>query len=327
MSDMSYRIRHRRLGGHVHVAVWSSEYGPDATHGCNGNLVFRETEWNKFRQVLEAGRYHLGDALSPFIVFLQELDTDLVPMATNEAPKRPEGCCKAAVDSEGFAHDHAEWYMLARNRARERDALHDDLAEANRELGIIQAENMRLRRERDEVRQQLADANFLQGAIAAAADDLEDKVQRLIHRVTQEVNEHNATLQLLEEEKAARRRIVDSHNRLSGQWIKERDTAEAELKRVERVIEAAKAWAQTRNDEGVLWLATTLALVDAVNAYQSTQADEAPSPEGGTVSVDAIATMRRVTTGPARKDFSVPLDDDSSLVAGDQILADRPLET
>ena len=34
-----------------------------------------------------------------------------------------EGCCRAAVDSEGFAHDHAEWH-------RERDEARADLAAA-----------------------------------------------------------------------------------------------------------------------------------------------------------------------------------------------------
>lgn len=40
--------------------------------------------------------------------------------------KPSEGCCRAAVASEGFAHDHEEWYR--------------DLTATQRELGLVNAE-------------------------------------------------------------------------------------------------------------------------------------------------------------------------------------------
>lgn len=51
---MSYRVRFRTLGGHVHAHFWSSEFGPETTHGHNGELVFRRGEdWEAFRRLLE----------------------------------------------------------------------------------------------------------------------------------------------------------------------------------------------------------------------------------------------------------------------------------
>src|SRR5262245_63990638 len=53
---MSYRVRYRTLGGHVHAHFWSSEFGPETTHGGNGRLIFRVGEdWEKFKSILEAG--------------------------------------------------------------------------------------------------------------------------------------------------------------------------------------------------------------------------------------------------------------------------------
>lgn len=52
---VSFRVRYTKLGGHVHVKVWSSEFGPDTTHGLNGTLVFRESEWPAFRKALDIG--------------------------------------------------------------------------------------------------------------------------------------------------------------------------------------------------------------------------------------------------------------------------------
>lgn len=52
---VSFRVRYAKLGGHVHVKVWSSEFGPETTHGSNGSLVFRESEWRAFRAALEVG--------------------------------------------------------------------------------------------------------------------------------------------------------------------------------------------------------------------------------------------------------------------------------
>lgn len=55
---VSFRLWHRKLGGHVHVRVFSSEFGPATTHGCNGTLIFRESEWPAFRKLLETGALH-----------------------------------------------------------------------------------------------------------------------------------------------------------------------------------------------------------------------------------------------------------------------------
>lgn len=52
---MSFKIKHQLLGGHVHVNVWSSEFGPETTRGHNGRLVFRPEEWDAFRALLEVG--------------------------------------------------------------------------------------------------------------------------------------------------------------------------------------------------------------------------------------------------------------------------------
>ena len=52
-TPVSFKFRARHLGGHWHVAVWSSEFGPETTHGRNGVLVFREAEWAAFRLQFE----------------------------------------------------------------------------------------------------------------------------------------------------------------------------------------------------------------------------------------------------------------------------------
>lgn len=57
---VSFRVRYAKLGGHIHVKVWSSEYGPDTAHGLNGRLAFRESEWLTFRKLLECGAVHYG---------------------------------------------------------------------------------------------------------------------------------------------------------------------------------------------------------------------------------------------------------------------------
>jgi hypothetical protein len=51
---MSFKIAHKTLGGHVHVAIWSSEFGVHTTHGKNGDVIFRQVEWEYFRQAMEA---------------------------------------------------------------------------------------------------------------------------------------------------------------------------------------------------------------------------------------------------------------------------------
>ena len=50
--SVSFKVRYQVLGGHVHVGVWSSEHGPDTTHGKNGTLTFRIAEWEAFQQIL-----------------------------------------------------------------------------------------------------------------------------------------------------------------------------------------------------------------------------------------------------------------------------------
>jgi hypothetical protein len=52
---VSIKVRAQKLGGHWHVEFWSSEFGPESSHGKNGTLVFRETEWPAFQAVLETG--------------------------------------------------------------------------------------------------------------------------------------------------------------------------------------------------------------------------------------------------------------------------------
>jgi hypothetical protein len=46
-----FRLRWARLGGHVHVGVWSGTERK-TTHGCNGRLVFRPHEWEDFVELL-----------------------------------------------------------------------------------------------------------------------------------------------------------------------------------------------------------------------------------------------------------------------------------
>ena len=49
-----FRFRWRKLGGHVHVNVWSGTER-DTTHGRNGELVFRENEWADLVKLLRDG--------------------------------------------------------------------------------------------------------------------------------------------------------------------------------------------------------------------------------------------------------------------------------
>jgi len=52
------RIRYAVLGAHVHCGVWSSsEEGASAetTHGRNGTLIFRQAEFDLFRDSLLIG--------------------------------------------------------------------------------------------------------------------------------------------------------------------------------------------------------------------------------------------------------------------------------
>jgi hypothetical protein len=49
---MSFKIRAVTIGGHVHAHFFTSEFGPETTHGKNGTLVFRLTEWPAFREMM-----------------------------------------------------------------------------------------------------------------------------------------------------------------------------------------------------------------------------------------------------------------------------------
>lgn len=51
-----FRLRWQKLGGHVHVGVWSGTER-ETTHGGNGRLVFRENEWDDFRRLLDRGPF------------------------------------------------------------------------------------------------------------------------------------------------------------------------------------------------------------------------------------------------------------------------------
>lgn len=50
----SLKVNALHLGGHWHVTVRASEFGPETTHGLNGTLVFREPEWQAFKRLLES---------------------------------------------------------------------------------------------------------------------------------------------------------------------------------------------------------------------------------------------------------------------------------
>lgn len=53
INTMSFHVRAVTAGGHVHVDVFASEFGPETTHGKNGTLVFRLIEWLAFREMLQ----------------------------------------------------------------------------------------------------------------------------------------------------------------------------------------------------------------------------------------------------------------------------------
>lgn len=42
-----FRFRWIKLGGHIHVRVWTAP-GRELTHSNNGHLTFREEEWDDF---------------------------------------------------------------------------------------------------------------------------------------------------------------------------------------------------------------------------------------------------------------------------------------
>ena len=49
---ISFKMYPKLLGGHVHVDVFTSEFGSETTHGQNGTLVFRVLEWAAFKQLM-----------------------------------------------------------------------------------------------------------------------------------------------------------------------------------------------------------------------------------------------------------------------------------
>lgn len=72
--EMSYRIRYRLIGGHVHAHFWSSEFGPGTSHGKNGELVFRAgKDWEQFKTIIECGADDIV-ANPPTVVFIDETE-------------------------------------------------------------------------------------------------------------------------------------------------------------------------------------------------------------------------------------------------------------
>jgi hypothetical protein len=51
-STVSFHVNAVTIGGHVHAHFFASEFGPDTTHGKNGTLVFRLSEWPAFREMM-----------------------------------------------------------------------------------------------------------------------------------------------------------------------------------------------------------------------------------------------------------------------------------
>ena len=50
-----FRLRHRVMGGHVHVTVWSAP-SELVTHAQNGTLMFTAQEWEDFRWAIRSRR-------------------------------------------------------------------------------------------------------------------------------------------------------------------------------------------------------------------------------------------------------------------------------
>ena len=77
---VSFRLRYKRLGGHIHVRLFSSEFGPETTHGLNGTLVFRESEWPMFRSLLVMGDAYAvgtyGDHAPAVVQFADETEPE-----------------------------------------------------------------------------------------------------------------------------------------------------------------------------------------------------------------------------------------------------------
>lgn len=85
-----FRLRWQKLGGHVHVNVWSGTER-ETTHGRNGSLIFREEEWNDFVDVL-----HWDGRLSA-------PNVEVIPEATNLSDPDEIGTFKPF-------DDHSELY-------------------------------------------------------------------------------------------------------------------------------------------------------------------------------------------------------------------------
>lgn len=77
----SVKFLWRTEGGHVRVRVFTSEFGPQTTHGKNGELVFRTQEWDAVLAVL--GSSHGVDDGRP-TVFHSFYDPDVHPDAIME---------------------------------------------------------------------------------------------------------------------------------------------------------------------------------------------------------------------------------------------------
>ena len=52
---MHFKVLYKKLGGHVHVRLFSAP-AANQTHGKNGDLVFREEEWEPFLRCFQGYR-------------------------------------------------------------------------------------------------------------------------------------------------------------------------------------------------------------------------------------------------------------------------------
>lgn len=77
-----FRLRWQKLGGHVHVGVWTGTERA-TTHGHNGRLVFRENEWEDFVRLM---RDAAGAGIFSAIEILRDEPTSLRPDGTLVEP-------------------------------------------------------------------------------------------------------------------------------------------------------------------------------------------------------------------------------------------------
>ncbi len=71
---MIFKLKHKLLGGHVHVQVFSGKN--EHSLGLNGNLTFREEEWNLFR-TLPQRRKNNSPTDDVIVIFQEVIDEAL----------------------------------------------------------------------------------------------------------------------------------------------------------------------------------------------------------------------------------------------------------